>query len=594
VVQGKRLIQEPEQKERDVMAVQEGPRNEFRPISVNALKQDIDRELSSQSGYKLRRISYASQIILIGVTAVAISFSLYTVMWLILNDTIYQITGRGYLIEPITWEDFFSITSNFYFWFGFIVLTFPIGMYVFAFLVYFDMLYDSRLVEISRILSSKSKLRNDFFTLYSNKFTPILKRELERQKKINAYKKIYDDISSRATVTHPEDSYNLVASDRLRRKARQLKRSVMTDLLQRLSIRLDESTINGYFFAFTLLEIVVSISFVIPALEFSQIGSIGTNLLTRTGEVTSNANELATIDTSGYLSFWAIEWAIFGAFVYSFISLMDRIPRKDMTPRFYLNIAFRYIFAIALASLFFLIYHQVSISSGMSQNSGTLFYGSIAALSFSIGMFPNRYFRLIGSFLGKQLGGQFSRDIPLEKFTGISTTEATRLWEEGIENVDQLADSSVQDLYAKTRFDPNRLRSLIGRAMLWKYVFGIENMLVLLKMVDKPTDEAAAKAINARLGEISACRFSDVQSLCAYLFSNPLESLFSRDIAEFQTTSPWACPMAGSLDKVSEKIHVAPEILTQVIAMAPFFYEQLTFIDTTTGMSDLVSDDLSE
>ena len=85
-------------------------------------------------------------------------------------------------------------------------------------------------------------------------------------------RKVYDDISARATITHPKDSYNIVESDRLRRKARDLKRSVMTDLLQRLSIRLDESTINGYFFAFTLLVIVVSISFVIPALEFSQIG----------------------------------------------------------------------------------------------------------------------------------------------------------------------------------------------------------------------------------------------------------------------------------------------------------------------------------
>ena len=139
-------------------------------------------------------------------------------------------------------------------------------------------------------------------------------------------------------------------------------------------------------------------------------------------------------------------------------------------------------------------------------------------------MFPNRYFRLIGSFIGNKSGGQFSRDIPLEKFTGISTTEATRLWEEGIENVDQLADSSVQQLHAKTRFDPNRLRSLIGRAMLWKYVFGIENMLVILRIVDKPKDEPSAKAEDARLAEISACRFSDLQSLCAYLFSNSLEN----------------------------------------------------------------------
>ena len=53
------------------------------------------------------RISYAFQILLIGVTAVAISFALYTVMWLILNDTIYQITGRGDLIGQVTLGRFF-------------------------------------------------------------------------------------------------------------------------------------------------------------------------------------------------------------------------------------------------------------------------------------------------------------------------------------------------------------------------------------------------------------------------------------------------------------------------------------------------------
>lgn len=587
------MSQESKEKESDVMAVQRGPREDFKAISIADLRKDVDRELSGQSGYKLKRLSYVSQVIFIGITAIAIAFALYTIMWITLNDRISQLTGQGDLVEPIDWEDFFQVTSNFYFWFGFLVLTFPVGMYVFAFLVYFDMLYDSRLVEISRILSSRTKLRKDFFTLFSNKFRPILDKELERQRRINPYKKVYDNLSTRATVTHPEDTYKLVESSYLKKKARNLKKAVVTDLLQRLSIRLDESTLNGYFFAFTLLEIVVSISFVIPALEFSQVGSIGTNLMART-------TQSPTIDTTGYLSFWAIEWAVFGAFVYSFISLMDRIPRKDMTPRFYLNLAFRYIFAIALASLFFLIYHQVSVSTGMEQSgisvpteSKTLFYGSIAALSFSIGMFPNRYFRLIGSFLGKNLGGKFSRDIPLDRFTGISTTEATRLWEEGLENVDQLADSSVQELYAKTRFNPSRLRSLIGRAMLWKYVFGIENMLILLGIVGKPTDKASAEAVESRLGEIRACRFSDIQSLCAYLFSVPLEELFLSESEEGVIKSR-AHSLPDNLDEVSKNIHVAPEVLKQVVAMAPLLNEQLRFVGTSTGMSDLVTDDLSQ
>ena len=235
------------------MAVQAGPSEGFRRISEDDLKHEVNQELYSQSDYKLERISYVYQILLIGITAVAIAFSLYTVMWLMLNDTISNLSGRGDIIGQVTLEDLFMVTSNFYFWFGFIVLTFPVGMYVFAFLVYVDMLYDSRLVEISRILSSKEKLRSAFYTLYVNKFNPILQKELERRKKINAYTKIYDDISSRATMIHPLDSYNLIDSDRMKRKARKMKRSVMTHSLQ---ISHKSTLINNQwiFFCFHLIS----------------------------------------------------------------------------------------------------------------------------------------------------------------------------------------------------------------------------------------------------------------------------------------------------------------------------------------------------
>ena len=88
-------------------------------------------------------------------------------------------------------------------------------------------------------------------------------------------------------------------------------------------------------------------------------------------------------------------------------------------------------------------------------------------------MFPNSYFRIIVSAVAKLIpkGGSLSRDTPLENFVGLSSNEITRLWEEGIGNIDQLADCSVEDLYKRTRFGPLRLKSLVGRAILWKYVF---------------------------------------------------------------------------------------------------------------------------
>jgi hypothetical protein len=351
----------------------------------------------------------------------------------------------------------------------------------------------------------------------------------------------------------------------------------MTELLQRLSIRMDGATISGYFFAFSLLQIIVSISFVLPALELSQLRAIGTDIFF----LPSNSS---SFKTSGYLSLWAIEWAIFGAFVYSFVSLMDRIPRKDVTSRYYLNVALRYIFAVALASLFFLIYNQATITTNVDPNARAFWYGSIAALSFTIGMFPNRYFRLIASFLDKRVGKSFSRDIPLERFTGINADEATRLWEEGVNNVDQLADHSVQELYAKTKFEPNRLRSLIGRALFWKYVYGIENMLVALK-IEEPKMEAARVAAENRIVKIMECRFSDIQGLCAFLFSRQLEDIDETDVAEEMKNE-------ARFRLLEDEIHIPKEILQEVVSMALFFKKQLSFIDAQKGIQEIVREEL--
>ena len=144
---------------------------------------------------------------------------------------------------------------------------------------------------------------------------------------------------------------------------------------------------------------------------------------------------------------------------------------------------------------------------------------------FFTGLFPKRYIRVVGAIIHNITSRNLSKNISLEKFTGITAGEITRLWEEGIENVNQLADSSVQVLYRKTRIDPNRLKGLVGRALLWKYVFGIENMQ---KIIDEVGVDRGDR-IEEGAKDIQSFPFPDIQSLCAFMFSKPIDkSIFKK------------------------------------------------------------------
>ncbi len=212
--------------------------------------------------------------------------------------------------------------------------------------------------------------------------------------------------------------------------------------------------------------------------------------------------------------------------------------------------------------------------------------GLIAAASFFIGMFPNRYFRIIGSFIDGKIFKNFSRDIPLEKFTGINSNEATRLWEEGIDNVDQLADISVQDLYKRTKLDPNRLTGLIGRALLWKYVFGIENMIIKLGIIEsEPKDEI----LISKIKEIESFPFCDIQGLCMYIFEIPLEKIDISDIIEKGIEVPNL--IKQKFPNHTNSKYITHQLLQEIAFMVSYFQHQLFFKQTEQEIRELLNEE---
>jgi hypothetical protein len=151
----------------------------------------------------------------------------------------------------------------------------------------------------------------------------------------------------------------------------------------------------------------------------------------------------------------------------------------------------------------------------------------------------------------------FSKDIPLEKLTRISSGEATLLWEERIINVDQLADSSVEDLYRKTRISPVHLQALVGRALLWKHVIGIEQMIMILEREEKNKSSERDKLI---------FQFPDIQSLCSYMFPSGQDG---------NIEVPQLPPNDTQFQKWKETLGIPEEILRMVVARISYFNERL-------------------
>ena len=463
-----------------------------RPRREDSFQKEATEIFQSLTGYRVRSLIDSRGIVLIALVGLIIAFLLYLVASLIVNPYITEFLNEHKKNQRVVYP--FYTFGELSFWFGMTILTVPTTFYTLAFATYMMGLYDARLTEVLKLLSLNKELRKHFYSLFRVKFDKIEK---------GSRKTLFSRLKN-----HVPNNPHL-------REVYEIKSSIMAELMQKLLVRMDGATVSGYFFPIILLQFIVSASFIIPSIEFTQLNTVGINVL-----IVSCKSSQA-IGTCVYLSFWPITCGILGAFVYSIISLMERIPRRDITPRYFLSIGLRYVYTIALSVSFFLVYYEIYIQSDFVNKSDqiALSLGVIALTCFFTGLFPKRYIRVVGAIIHNITSRNLSKNISLEKFTGITAGEITRLWEEGIENVDQLADSSVQVLYRKTRIDPNRLKGLVGRALLWKYVFGIENMQ---KIIDEVGVDRGDR-IEEGAKDIQSFPFPDIQSLCAFMFSKPID-----------------------------------------------------------------------
>jgi hypothetical protein len=109
------------------------------------------------------------------------------------------------------------------------------------------------------------------------------------------------------------------------------------------------------------------------------------------------------------------------------------------------------------------------------------------SVAFCVGAFPMIVWGMLSTLMKKYsgIGGvlpTMTRGIALGELDGITVWHETRLQDEDIENVGNLASADLIDLFLNTRIAPNRIIDWIDQAILLSITFG-------MKVADRPLKE---------------------------------------------------------------------------------------------------------
>ena len=162
---------------------------------------------------------------------------------------------------------------------------------------------------------------------------------------------------------------------------------------------------------------------------------------------------------------YALRYGFLGAFVYSIQLLYRRYTTFDLQPAIYLYCAISLIAGLAF---------NFTAASFLptSADSGELGDGISAIASFSLGYFPLMAIRWFNRISNSALGNKRERNnsLPLSVIDGISQFHETRLREEGIDNVQNLASAKIDELLANTRFSAQQVMDWVDQAILHTYI----------------------------------------------------------------------------------------------------------------------------
>ena len=167
-----------------------------------------------------------------------------------------------------------------------------------------------------------------------------------------------------------------------------------------------------------------------------------------------------------YQSLAVLSMAFLGGFLWSAQNIIRRLIAYDLAPNVYYSAGIRIILASVVALVLSFIIGADSSANVLS------FKSSLGAISFLTGMFPERVLNYLVNLYKNFVSPDKLNDeaLSLYNIEGMSMQHKERLNEIGIDNVQNLAESSLTKLLIETPFGARLLLDWMGQAKLLCYV----------------------------------------------------------------------------------------------------------------------------
>lgn len=164
-----------------------------------------------------------------------------------------------------------------------------------------------------------------------------------------------------------------------------------------------------------------------------------------------------------------LEYGFLGAYVFSLQLVYRRYTTLDLQPTVYMNCTVTLVSGLAFNYTAFQAITNLSSSHPAPGGLGT---GIFAIIAFSLGYFPLLAIRWFNRLSNTALGDKLHKKdaLPLSIVDGISRLHETRLRDEGIDNVQNLAAVRIDELLMSTRFNAQQVIEWIDQAILYLYV----------------------------------------------------------------------------------------------------------------------------
>jgi len=164
-----------------------------------------------------------------------------------------------------------------------------------------------------------------------------------------------------------------------------------------------------------------------------------------------------------------VHYAFLGAYFFSIQMLFRRYVLRDLRASAYVAVSIRIILAILGTWVLIRAWEVMRLGSGLTQVETQQV---LPVIAFVIGVFPPVAWEYLRSVLKKTTFASsavpsLSSELPISDLDGLTVWHQSRLEEEDIENVPNMATACVVDLLLNTRLPPDRLVDWVDQAILY-------------------------------------------------------------------------------------------------------------------------------